>query len=78
MKLIHFLALSEEEQYDTLFMQGSIVAMQKETSVVKKLYTLSSFFVEVHFHSNTNAILYKKIFKEGELLDNYLKNIQLK
>ncbi|GGD36025.1 hypothetical protein [Flavobacterium orientale] len=78
MKLIRFLALSDEEQYDTLFLKGNIVAVKKEQSVIKKLYTLSSFFVEVHFHHETNEIMYKKIFKDGELLDNYLKNIEIK
>lgn len=79
MKLIHFLALSEDEQYEILFSEGNIVAVSRDIEpIVKKLYTVSSFFVEVHFHNESNVILYKKIFKEGELLENYLKKIQLK
>lgn len=72
MKLIHFLALSESDQYQILFKKGTVVAERQEKPVIKKLYSLNTFFVELHIHFGTEEILFKKVFKEGELLDNYL------
>ncbi|WP_396153540.1 hypothetical protein [Flavobacterium sp.] len=77
MKLISFLALPEKEQYQTLFDSGVIVAQRNEKPVIKKLYSLNTFFVEVHFHFGTEEILFKKVFKEGELLDSYLREFKL-
>lgn len=77
MKLIKFLALPEKEQYQTLFERGVIVAERNEKPVIKKLYSLNTFFVEVHLHFGTEEILFKKVFKAGEILDNYLNDFTL-
>ena len=77
MKLIAFLSLTENEQYQLLFKEGTIVAERLEKPVLKKLYSLHNFYVEIHFHYGTEEILYKKVFKTGELLDNYLNEITL-
>lgn len=77
MKLIHYLALSESEQYEILFKKGTIVAERLEKPVIKKLYSLNTFFVELHIHFGTEELLFKKVFKEGELLDGYLNQFQL-
>lgn len=77
MKLISFLALPENEQYRILFEKGAVVAERHEKPVIKKLYSLHSFFVEVHFHYGTEEILFKKVFKAGELLDNYLNDFNI-
>ena len=77
MKLIAFLSLSETEQYQLLFKEGTIVAERLEKPVLKKLYSLHNFYVEIHLHYGTEEILYKKVFKNGELLDNYLDQITL-
>ena len=77
MKLIAFLSLTENEQYRILFKEGTIVAERIEKPVFKKLYSLHNFYVEIHFHYGTEEILYKKVFKNGELLDNYLNEIIL-
>ena len=77
MKLIHYLALSESEQYQILFSKGTVVAERRDKPVVKKLYSLNTFFVELHIHYGTEEILFKKVFKEGELLDSYLREFKL-
>ena len=77
LKLINFLALSEKDQYQILFKRGVLVAERNNKPVIKKLFSLNTFFVEVHFHFGTEEILYKKVFKEGELLDNYLNEFTL-
>jgi predicted nucleotidyltransferase len=77
LKLISFLALPENEQYRILFEKGAVVAERLEKPVIKKLYSLHTFFVEVHFHYGTEEILFKKVFKAGELLDNYLNDFKI-
>ena len=77
MKLLAFLSLSETEQYQLLFKDGTVVAERLEKPVLKKLYSLHHFYVEIHFHYGTEEILFKKVFKNGELLDNYLDQITL-
>lgn len=78
MKLLDFLTLNENEQYETLFKKGALVAVVEEKPITKKLYCLNTFFVELHLHHKTKNILFKKIFKEGELLDQYLDDFNLK
>ena len=77
MKLIKFLALAENQQYEILFDKGVIVAERNCKPIIKKLYSLDTFFVEVHIHFGTEEILFKKVFKEGELLDSYLNDFKL-
>jgi predicted nucleotidyltransferase len=77
LKLISFLALPENEQYRILFEKGAVVAERFEKPVIKKLYSIHTFFVEVHFHYGTEEILFKKVFKAGELLDNYLNDFKI-
>ena len=77
LKLIKFLALAEKQQYEILFEKGVVVAERNGKPVIKKLYSLNTFFVEVHFHFGTEEILFKKVFKEGELLDSYLSEFKL-
>jgi len=77
LKLIKFLALAENQQYEILFDKGVIVAERNCKPIIKKLYSLDTFFVEVHIHFGTEEILFKKVFKEGELLDSYLNDFKL-
>lgn len=77
MKITAFLSLTEEEQLDTVFRKGVIVAEKTEKPFIKKLYSLGSFYIEIHFNSLNEKILFKKVFKSGELLDNYLKEIKI-
>jgi hypothetical protein len=71
------LALAENQQYEILFDKGVIVAERNCKPIIKKLYSLDTFFVEVHIHFGTEEILFKKVFKEGELLDSYLNDFKL-
>jgi hypothetical protein len=77
LKLFHFLALIESEQYSILFSKGTVVAERQEKPVHKKLYSLNNFFVELHIHYGTEEILFKKVFKDGELLDSYLNQFTI-
>jgi hypothetical protein len=77
LKLFDFLALIESEQYSILFSKGTVVAERQEKPVHKKLYSLNNFFVELHIHYGTEEILFKKVFKDGELLDSYLNQFTI-
>ena len=77
MNLYEFSRLSEEEQYDTTWNIGVLVDQLIKDNMSINLYAINEFFVEVYYDQSTNKILYKKHFKQGELLDKYLNRINL-
>lgn len=77
MKLYEFCRLIEEEQYKVIWNIGTLVDQFFKGCVVINLYSINEFFVEVYYDRDTNKILYKKHFKQGELLDKYLDKIKL-
>jgi len=77
MNLYEFSRLSEEEQYNTTWAIGVLVDQFIKNSIIINLYAINEFFVEVYYDQYTNKILYKKHFKQGELLDKYLNRINL-
>lgn len=77
MKLYEFNRLSEEEQYNTTWEIGVLVDQFIKEGIAINLYTINEFFVEVYYDQKHNKILYKKTFKQGELLDKYLNRINL-
>ncbi|PIF61149.1 hypothetical protein [Flavobacterium sp. 11] len=72
MKLYEFCRLTEVEQYNAVWNIGRLIDQCFEESVVINLYAINEFFVEVYYDVSSNKILYKKHFKQGELLDKYL------
>lgn len=77
MKLYEFCRLNEVEQYNTVWNIGTLVDQYFKEVIVVNLYIINEFFVEVYYDRDTNKILYKKHFKQGELLDKYLNKIKL-
>ena len=77
MNLYDFTRLSEEEQYNTTWEIGALVDQFITDNVIINLYAINEFFVEVYYDQSNNKILYKKHFKQGELLDKYLNRINL-
>ena len=77
MKLYEFSRLIEEEQYNVVWDIGILVDQYFKEGVVINLYAINDFYCEVYYDMNTNKILYKKHFKQGELLDKYLNKIKL-
>ena len=77
MKLYEFCRLNEVEQYNTVWNIGTLVDQYFKEVIVINLYAINEFFVEVYYDRDTNKILYKKHFKQGELLDKYLNKIKL-
>lgn len=77
MKLYEFCRLTEAEQYNTVWNIGTLVDQYFKDCIAINLYAINEFFVEIYYDRNTNKILYKKHFKQGELLDKYLNKIKL-
>jgi hypothetical protein len=77
MKFYEFLRLSEEEQFNITWSIGILVDQFIKDNIAINLYAINEFFVEVYYDQSTNKILYKKHFKQGELLDKYLNRINL-
>jgi hypothetical protein len=77
MNLYEFTLLSEQEQYSTTWALGVLVDQFIKDNIAINLYALNEFFVEVYYDQTNNKILYKKHFKQGELLDKYLNRINL-
>jgi len=77
MNLYDFTRLSEEEQYNTTWDIGVMVDQFIKDGIAINLYAINEFFVEVYYDQSNNKILYKKHFKQGELLDKYLNRINL-
>jgi len=69
--------LSDEEQYNTTWNIGKLVDQYITNNIAINLYAINEFFVEVYYDQSNNKILYKKTFKQGELLDKYLERINL-
>jgi len=77
MKLYEFSILTEEEQYNIVWSLGSHVDTHINNNIAINLYVINDFYVEVYYNSVSNKILYKKHFKQGELLDKYLVKIKI-
>ena len=77
MKLYEFCRLTEVEQFNTVWNIGKLVDQYINDNIAINLYAINDFYCEVYYDMNTNKILYKKHFKQGELLDKYLNKIKL-
>jgi hypothetical protein len=78
MKLFEFLKLSDEEQYDATWEKGARVDLYFKDNIAIELYAINTFYVEIYYERNTTELIYKKTFKQGELLNKYLDRIHLK
>jgi hypothetical protein len=78
MKLFDFLKLSEEEQYIATWKKGAYVDLYLKDNIAIELYAINTFYVEIYYERNTTELLYKKMFKQGDLLDKYMDRIHLK
>ncbi|SHM22801.1 hypothetical protein [Flavobacterium xinjiangense] len=76
MKLFDFLKLSDEEQFKVTWNKGVYVDLYLKDNIAIILYTVNDFYVEIYYERNTTERLYKKTFKQGELLDKYLDRIK--
>lgn len=69
--------LSEEEQWNDLWHNGTFLIHHIGPKKKYSLYALYAFFVEVELDPKTNKIIAKGHFKTGETLDRYAGSIDI-
>jgi hypothetical protein len=77
MKLSEYKKLDEAEQYRILWQDGILIDACIEGDVKKLLYALNNFYIELWCHITTNKIIWKLSFKQGKLLEKYLKKYSI-
>ena len=77
MTLYEFTALTEEEQFNSIWNLGTHIDTHIKENIAINLYSINEFYVEVYYDRDANKIIDKKTFKQGALLDKYLNRINL-
>jgi hypothetical protein len=72
MKLYDYKTLSEDEQFNAVWNDGTYIDTFIHGNIKINLYAINNFFVEIYYDAVLNKIIDKKHFKHGELLDKYL------
>lgn len=78
MTLYDFLSLPEQEQYQTVWNKGVHTHTVVHDGLICQLYTIDAFYVEIRYSQENNKIMGMTPFKEGELLEKYLKELPSK
>ena len=77
MGLYEYMLLSENEQWDELWRNGTFLTHRIGPYNKFSLYALYDFFAEVELDPVTDRIIGKKHFKTGETLDKYAGDIDI-
>tara|TARA_R110002111_G_scaffold109604_1_gene168491 strand:- start:611 stop:856 length:246 start_codon:yes stop_codon:yes gene_type:complete len=77
MELYEYMLLSENEQWNDLWQNGTFLTHRIEPFNKFSLYALYNFFVEVELDPGTDKINGKKNFKTGKTLDKYVGDIDI-
>ena len=71
MNLKEFCLLSDQDQFETVFQQGTFIENYSTSNLKFNLYSIDKFFVEIQYDPISNKIIGKKAFVDGELLNKY-------
>ncbi|MEO2081477.1 MAG: hypothetical protein ABGW88_08105 [Leeuwenhoekiella sp.] len=71
LNLYDFKLLSDHEQYDVVFNEGTFIDALIEESTRYALYAVDLFFVEIKYDVARNKIVGKTSFVTGEKLNRY-------
>lgn len=77
MTLRQFNRLDEIKQIEVIWNNGALIAGRKENSYKILLYQIGIFYVEVYYHVVYNQVVKLKSFSDTDLLEPYLKTINL-
>lgn len=72
MGIYDFLALSHEDQWDTLWEEGVYLTSFKSIDCCFHLYAVGRFFVEVELCPIKESILNMGVFVHGRKMDKYV------
>ncbi|RXG21698.1 hypothetical protein [Leeuwenhoekiella marinoflava] len=75
LSLYDFKILSDHEQYDVVFSEGTFIDALIEENTRYALYAVDLFFVEIEYDVARNKIVGKTSFVTGEKLNRYSKFI---
>ncbi|TPN87143.1 hypothetical protein [Aquimarina algicola] len=77
LRIDEFLKLSEEEQFKSIWKDGTHIDTIIKTNSKLILYSLYKFYVQLTYDRKRNRIIDKEVFNEGKLLDPFIENIEL-
>ena len=77
MTLFDFKLLTEADQLDLLYEQGSYIGKRKEDYQNVLLYQLESFYVEIFYYKHRCYCTGVRCFRSTVLLDPYLEDINV-
>ncbi|SFR65214.1 hypothetical protein [Maribacter stanieri] len=77
MGLYEYMMLSETDQWNDLWENGTYLTNHIEPDRKYNLYALYAFFVEVEYDPKSNKILGKGHFKTGDTLDRYSGSVDI-
>jgi hypothetical protein len=72
MKPAEFTKLPAQQQLDTLYRKGDILANRYEGDHIFLLYNLRNFYVELRYDAYTNSLYQVSAFQDTEKLEPYL------
>ena len=75
LSLYDFKILSDYEQYDVVFSEGTFIDAIVEENTRYALYAVDLFFIEIEYDVARNKIVSKTSFVTGEKLNRYSKFI---
>jgi len=75
MTLYEFNILNDDDQYQTVWDNGTYLDSVTSEGIKMALYAIEQFFVEVQYDSENNKIIGLKSFKHGQLMDKYSGDI---
>lgn len=75
MKLYEFLRLNDEQQYQAVWEKSVHTHTVMHDGLICQLYAIDAFYIEIRYSQENNKIIKMTPFKEGELLEKYLKEL---
>lgn len=76
--LYEFNSLNDNEKHEAMMEYATLVGDRFEGAYSILLYQFDNFYVELYYNSSTNSIFKFRAFISQELLNPYLKQIDLK
>jgi len=73
MNFYKFLQLNDQQQYQAVWEHGVHIDDIIHNKIHYQLYSISNFYVEIHYDALSNKIVGKHHFKQGVHLDKYLR-----
>lgn len=77
MTLYEFKLLGLNDQAQSTWDNGVLIAFREEAGLHMILYSIENFYVEIQYHTNENEIIAIKSFISDEPLTPYLDKIDL-